>query len=63
LGKPQARRARAGIKRYGAEEKIRILLVGLRGEYSIAKLCRRQGIAESLYYSWSKEFQEAARSG
>jgi transposase len=48
-------------KQYGAEEKIRIVLEGLRGEESIAALCRRQGIAESLYYSWSKEFLEAGR--
>src|SRR3954462_14395850 len=47
---------RATRKRYSAEEKIRIVLDGLRGEYSIAELCRREGIAESLYYSWSKEF-------
>ena len=42
-------------KQYSAEEKIRIVLSGLRGEDSIAELCRREGIAESLYYSWSKE--------
>ena len=52
---------RATRKQYGAEEKIRIVLEGLRGEESIAALCRRQGIAESLYYSWSKEFLEAGR--
>ncbi len=46
-------------KQYSAEEKIRIVLSGLRGEDSIAELCRREGIAESLYYSWSKEFLEA----
>ena len=44
---------------YSAEEKIRIILAGLRGEESISVLCRREGIAESLYYSWSKEFLEA----
>ena len=44
---------------YSAEEKIRIVLAGLRGEESISALCRREGIAESLYYSWSKEFLEA----
>lgn len=43
-------------KQYSAEKKIRIVLSGLRGEDSIAKLCRREGIAENLYYSWSKEF-------
>ena len=40
---------------YSAEEKIRIVLAGLRGEESISALCRREGISESLYYSWSKE--------
>ena len=48
-------------KQYSAEEKIRIVLSGLRGEDSIAALCRREGIAESLYYSWSKEFLEAGK--
>ena len=48
-------------KQYSAEEKIRIVLSGLRGEESIAGLCRREGIAESLYYSWSKEFLEAGK--
>jgi hypothetical protein len=47
---------RATRKQYSAEEKIRIVLDGLRGESSIAELCRREGIAEGLYYSWSKEF-------
>ncbi len=42
---------RSGRKQYSAEEKIRIVLDGLRGEHSIAELCRREGIAESLYYS------------
>ena len=48
-------------KHHAAEEKIRVVLEGLRGEYSIAELCRREGIAESLYYSWSKEFLEAGK--
>lgn len=48
-------------KQYSAEEKIRIVLSGLRGEDSIAALCRREGIAESLYYNWSKEFLEAGK--
>ena len=52
---------RATRKHYSAEDKIRIVLDGLRGEYSIAELCRREGIAESLYYSWSKEFLEAGK--
>jgi len=55
-----------GIRRktrthYSAEEKIRIVLAGLRGEESIASLCRHEGISESLYYSWSKEFLEAGK--
>ena len=52
---------RATRKHHSAEEKIRIVLEGLRGEYSIAELCRREGIAEGLYYSWSKEFLEAGK--
>ena len=52
---------RATRKQYSAEEKIRIVLDGLRGETSIAELCRRENIAESLYYSWSKEFLEAGK--
>jgi len=52
---------RATRKRHAPEEKIRIVLEGLRGEYSIAELCRREGIAQSLYYSWSKEFLEAGK--
>ena len=43
-------------KQYSAEEKIRIVLDGLRGEESIAELCRREGIAQGLYYKWSKDF-------
>ncbi len=52
---------RATRKRYSAEEKIRIVLDGLRGEDSIAELCRREGVAQNLYYSWSKEFLEAGK--
>jgi transposase len=52
---------RATRKHHSAEDKIRIVLEGLRGEDSIAGLCRREGIAESLYYSWSKEFLEAGK--
>ena len=48
-------------KQHSAEEKIRIVLEGLRGEENIAALCRREGIATSLYYSWSKEFLEAGK--
>jgi transposase len=49
-------------RKYNAEEKIRIVLEGLRGEASIAEVCRREGIAESLYYKWSKEFLEAGKA-
>ena len=52
---------RATRKQYSAEEKIRIVLDGLRGEESIAELCRREGIAQSIYYKWSKEFLEAGK--
>lgn len=48
-------------RQFSAEEKIRVVLEGLRGEESIAELCRREGIAQSLYYSWSKEFLEAGK--
>ena len=52
---------RATRKQYSAEEKIRIVIEGLRGEHSIAELCRREHIAQSLYYAWSKEFLEAGK--
>ena len=55
---------RLSVKRVGnflREEKIRIVLDGLRGESSISELCRREGIAESLYYNWSKDFMEAGK--
>jgi transposase len=52
---------RATRKHYSAEEKIRVVLDGLRGESSIAELCRRESIADGLYYSWSKEFLEAGK--
>jgi transposase len=48
-------------RRFSAEEKIRIILEGLRGEESIAELCRREGLAPNLYYRWSKEFLEAGK--
>jgi transposase len=64
--KEPAERAVRDIRRktrrqYSSEEKIRIVLEGLRGEESIASLCRREWIAEGLYYSWSKEFLEAGK--
>ena len=52
---------RATRRHYSAEEKIRIVLEGLRGEVSIAELCRREGINQNLYYRWSKEFLEAGK--
>ena len=52
---------RATRKQYGAEEKIGIVLEGLRGEDSIAELCRREGIAQGVYYKWSKDFMEAGK--
>jgi transposase len=48
-------------KKYTAEEKIRIVLEGLRGETAITELCRREGINSNLYYRWSKEFLEAGK--
>ena len=52
---------RATRRHFSAEDKIRIVLDGLRGEDSIAELCRKEGIAQSLYYVWSKEFMEAGK--
>jgi transposase len=49
-------------RKHSSEEKIRIVLEGLRGEETIAELCRQEGIAQSLYYKWSKEFLEAGKS-
>jgi transposase len=48
-------------RKYSSEEKIRIVLEGLRGEESIAELCRREGISPNVYYSWSKSFLEAGK--
>ena len=64
--KPPAEKVLKDIRRatrqhYSAEDKIRIVLDGLRGEDSIAELCRREGIAQSMYYGWSKEFLEAGK--
>jgi transposase len=55
------RKTRKKRKKYSWEEEIRIVLEGLRGEQSVAELCRREGISESLYYRWSKEFLEAGK--
>src|SRR5215468_5150474 len=49
-------------RKWNAEEKIRIVLEGLRGEESIAELCRREGLSPNLYYKWSKEFLEAGKA-
>mgnify|MGYP000370562000 CR=1 FL=1 len=48
-------------RKFSSEEKIRIVLDGLRGEYSIAELCRREGINSNLYYRWSKDFLETGK--
>ena len=52
---------RATRRKFSAEEKIRIVLAGLRGEDSIAELCRREGLHQNLYYRWSKELLEAGK--
>ena len=65
-GKASAERVLKDIRRqtrrqYSAEEKIRIVLEGLRGEENISELCRREGIAASMYCGWPKEFLEAGK--
>lgn len=65
-GKAPAEQVLKDIRRqtrrhYSAEENIRIVLEGLRGEENISELCRREGIAASMYYGWSKEFLEAGK--
>ena len=52
---------RATRRHYSAEDKIRIVIAGLRGEDSIAELCRKEGINQNLYYRWSKDFLEAGK--
>jgi transposase len=52
---------RATRRHFSAEDKIRIVIEGLRGEESIAELCRREGIVQNLYYRWSKDFLEAGK--
>lgn len=56
---PEIRRKK---RKRSMEEKIRVVLEGLRGEHSIAELCRREGIAQDHYYKWSKEFLEAGKT-
>ncbi len=54
---------KATRKKYSAEEKIRIVLEGLRGEIPISELCRRERIAPTMYYRWSKAFLDAGKNG
>jgi transposase len=54
---------RATRRKFRAEEKIRIVLEGLRGEIPVSHLCRREGISPGLYYQWSKAFLEAGKNG
>ena len=54
---------RATRRKFGAEEKIRIVLEGLRGEIPVSELCRREGIAPTLYYRWSKSFLDSGKNG
>ena len=54
---------RATRRKFSADEKIRIVLEGLRGEIAISELCRREGIAASVYYKWSKAFLGAGKNG
>ena len=54
---------KATRRKFSADEKIRIVLEGLRGERSISEICRREGIAASVYYKWSKSFLEAGKNG
>ena len=70
MGRPKKKQSAANAvkdirrqtrRKFSAEEKIRIVLEGLRGEQSVSELCRREGIAQTLYYRWSKEFLEAGK--
>lgn len=61
LDNPVEGAGRRTRKKYSAEDKIRVVLEGLRGEVSAAKLCQREGIPSNLYYRWSKEFLEAGK--
>ena len=54
---------KATRRKFSSEDKIRIVLEGLRGEISISELCRKEGIAASVYYKWSKDFLEAGKNG
>ena len=69
VGRPRKRTAESVVKdirrqtrrKFNSEEKIRIVLEGLKGEESISEICRKEGIAPTLYYRWSKEFIEAGK--
>ena len=50
-------------RNYSSEEKIRIIIEGMRGEITIAELCRKEGLSQGLYYKWSKDFMEAGKKG
>jgi transposase len=52
---------RKTYRRYSSEEKIKIIIEGLRGEESIASLCRKYGISDAVYYKWNKDFLEAGK--
>ena len=54
---------KATRRKFNAEDKIRIVLEGLRGQVSISELCRREGIAPTAYYRWSKDFLDAGKNG
>ena len=54
---------KATAKKFSAEDKIRIVLEGLRGEISISDLCRKEGISAATYYKWSKDFLDAGKNG
>ena len=54
---------KATCRKFSADDKIRIVLEGLRGEVSISEICSREGIASSVYYKWSKAFLEAGKNG
>ena len=54
---------RATRRKFSAEDKIRIVLEGLRGEVAVSDLCRREGIAPTLYYRWSKTFLDSGKNG
>lgn len=54
---------KATRRKFSADDKVRIVLEGLRGQVSISEVCRREGIAASVYYKWSKAFPEAGKNG